>query len=356
LTVHHRSAVGAVAAPELAERLEILLVRPDAAEAARLGAELARAPVTADRLLAAAGVLRARAAPLVVPPNRVVLDVVDASANAHALVDVSAAAALLVAACDGTVAHHGAGAPRDGGEALFAALGIPTDLDAAGARDALEWCGFAHLSRHRFHPTMGRIAHVIAAAPQFFALLAPLLNPALPKRQLVGVDDPTATGPLLDALVDLGAEAALVVTCGGAPFLSPDADAAGHLWIEGQRRTFGNLCGDASRAALTSAGPTHDAARIVATLGGLAEPLADAIAFTAGAALWVGGHLPTLGDARGWAADRLSQGVALAELGGTAGPASAICRSRTAPASASTNPRSPRPPRAAGRRGPGRTG
>ncbi len=351
---------GALAPAELSDRLEeILAARAHAPLAAALAADLAAAPITAERLVAAAGVLRGAASALPVPPNRVVLDVVDASAAAHPFVDVSVGAALLVAACDGTVAHQGAGPPRDGGAALLHALGIPVDLDARRARTALDWCGFAVLARRRFHPSLPRLFPVAAAAPRFFALLAPLLNPASPSRQLVGVDDPALTGPLLDALVECGADAALVVTSGGAPFLSPHAECVGHLWRDGTRGTFRHPGGSVGATSLATAGTVHDAQRLAAALGGVAEPYADAVALTAGAAMWVAGLLPTLTDGRVWAADRMSQGVSLSDLGaaeteaGAAGPTSP---SRTAPAPAPTSPRSPRPPRAGGRRAPGRRG
>lgn len=344
---------------DIAENLRDVLDGNGTADtAAVLAGELDRRPVTAERLVAVANVLRGRILPVQAPPNRVLIDVADAGVDPHGLVDVTTGAALLVAACDGTVVHHGLGPPRMGGVSILSALGIPVDLDPSRSLAALEWCGFAHVAAPRHHPWLARLGALRAAAPRFFALLAPLLNPACPERQLVGVEDPEDTGPLLDALVECGARGALVVSSGGAPFLTADADAVGHAWVEGKRTAFRHAGGAATRASLVTAGDARDATRIAAVLSGAQEPLAEAVALTAGAAMWVAGMLPTLTDGRLWAADRLAQGVDLADLGalrpGERPPP--IARTRTAPASVPTSPRSPRPPRAGGRRGPGRRG
>lgn len=333
---------GVSARDTLGEAFERLVAGESPGGGEAVLAAIAAAPLSAELLLALAAPLRRRAVPLEPPPNRRVVDVHDATAGGRGLAELGVGAALLAAAGDATVAHHPSLARAP---AMARALGLPLTLGPDAVRDALDWSGFALLGPARFHPHAGPLLALAEVAPRLVALLGPLLHPAPNVTQLVLVDTVEACAPVLDALVELGARGALVCASGGAPFLSPYADTVGHAWLDGIRSVFVHPA-QGEAPDLGTAGVARDAARVAAALAGRPEPYAEPLAWTAGAALWAGGLLPSLGEARAWAEERRAQGVDLDELLGGRAPTSPTRRGH---ASASTAPPPPRPPRAAAR-------
>lgn len=303
-------------------------------------------PITAELLVAGAAVLRRHATEARTPPNRVVVDIAVAGPRDESLLDLTIGAGLLVAACDGTVAECGLLPDRAGGEALLGALGLPVQDSPRHAHDALERIGFAWLPGDPFHPEPTLRLLRLGAATPLLALLTPLINPTGPRCHVIGVRDPAHTEALARACGLLGAEGALVVSCGGTPFLGAHADTIGHRWSDGRVSTFRHPASSRPADLSPSGGATVDAARLESVFEGLKGPLADAVSLNAGAALWIGGVLPTFTEACRWARSRLGQKVDLSDFcdGALTSP------NRTAPASDSTSRRSPHPPRGGTRR------
>ena len=84
--------------------------------------------------------------------------------------------------------HH----VQSGGADVLAALGVPLELPPEGLRRSLETTGFGFLFAPQYHPAFKAVAAVrrqLAAegVSTIFNLLGPLLNPARPAHQLVGV-------------------------------------------------------------------------------------------------------------------------------------------------------------------------
>ncbi|MDP2311828.1 MAG: hypothetical protein Q8P41_02915 [Pseudomonadota bacterium] len=306
-------------------------------------------PITAELLLATAAVVRRYAVTVHVPPNRTVIDVSVAGTHADERLDISVGAALLVAACDGTVGYQSFVPGRARGEALVRALGLPVQSSPAEAHHALIQYGYTTLARDSFHPTLTTNAPRLPSLSALVGLLGPLANPTGPRCHLVGVHHPALTEPLARALGLSGAETALVVTAGGHPHLATDAETVGHRWSDGRLSEFRHAGNGKPLDGLQTGGPTVDAARLESMFDGTRGPLADVVALNAGAALWVGGVLPTFAEALRWARSRLAQRVELSDFCGGAAPVTSPIR--TDPSSASTSRRSPHLPRGSARRG-----
>ena len=186
---------------------------------------LARKGETPAEISGFAAELRARAVPLPVPAavrQAGVLDVVGTGGDRAGTLNLSTAAALIAAAAGVHVAKHGnrAVTSKSGSADVLQALGIPTELAPEQAATRLERHGFAFLFAPLYHPAFRAIAPARKLCAErgertLFNLLGPLLNPARPTYQLMGVPAPSWCEPLAWALQRLGVRRAMVV-CGAA--------------------------------------------------------------------------------------------------------------------------------------------
>lgn len=141
--------------------------------------------------------------------------------------NISTTVALVVASAGIPVAKHGNRAitSRSGSADVLEALGIQIDLDPQAAADWLRLHHFAFFFAPRFHPAFKKIAPARKRCAEqgqrtLFNFLGPLLNPARPSLQLVGVAQPHLCDPLARVLQSLGLRRAMVA-CGrvGAGYL-----------------------------------------------------------------------------------------------------------------------------------------
>lgn len=146
------------------------------------------------------------------------LDVCGTGGDQLGLFNVSTTAAFVLAGGGVCVVKHGnrAVTSRSGGADVLAALGVPLDLPPAGLRRSLETSGFGFLFAPHYHPAFKAVVPVrkrLAAEGigTIFNLLGPLLNPARPDYQLVGIFSPALTGPYAETLRQLGRRSAWAV-------------------------------------------------------------------------------------------------------------------------------------------------
>lgn len=303
---------------ELEEVLERMLQGAMApALAAGFLVALRTQPVTAELLVAGARVLRRRCVRVDGPPGRPIVDTCGTGGDGLDTVNLSTAAALLVAACDGTVAKQGGRAisGKCGSADIIEALGLRVELDPDDATEAMEETGFAFLMAPRFHVAIGNVAGIRRAlgVRTLFNLLGPLTNPAFPDRQLVGVHDPALTEPMARALGELGCQRGLVVHCGGLDEIGLHAHTVGHLWDDGHIKPFHHPGAGVPLSALAGGDPARNARILREAFRGTRGPVADAISLNAGAALWLSDICPTFADGVAWARQRLAQGIRLAD-------------------------------------------
>src|SRR5215469_12455631 len=178
---------------------------------------------TVDEIAAFARALRARS---IQPP----LD--PAWRNAHEILDVcgtggdrlntfniSTTVAIICAAAGVPVAKHGNRAitSQAGSADVLEALGIKIDLPPMEAARSLRERNFAFFFAPNYHPAFKHISAARKLCAErgqrtIFNFLGPLLNPARPDTQLVGVARPELCEPLARELQLLGVRRALVVS------------------------------------------------------------------------------------------------------------------------------------------------
>ncbi|WP_328525094.1 anthranilate phosphoribosyltransferase [Kribbella sp. NBC_00359] len=165
---------------------------------------------TADEIGGLASVLRAHATPVRIAGPFV--DIVGTGGDRTGAVNVSTMAAVVAASTGVTVVKHGgrAASSSAGGSAdLVEHLGVPLDLSASDAARVAAEVGLTYLFAPRFNPALHQVAVVRRelAVPTAFNVLAPLLNPADPKHQLIGVANPRMLPVIAHALAQQGKSA-----------------------------------------------------------------------------------------------------------------------------------------------------
>jgi anthranilate phosphoribosyltransferase len=219
-------------------------------------------------------------------------------------INVSSAAALVMAACGVKVAKHGnrSVSSRCGSADVLEALGVTIAPGPAIVEQSLDEAGIAFLFAPSFHPSMkhaGQTRRELGLRTAF-NLLGPLTNPVNPLRQIVGVPRPELTELVARALLMLGSERVWVVH--GADGLD-EISTTGYTKVseafEGTVRTFHVHPGDFGlrREALTSiAGgdATHNAAAIRRLLDGERGAMQEIVALNAGAGLFVSGRVSSV--------------------------------------------------------------
>ena len=280
---------------------------------------LAQKGESVDEIAAFALELRARAVDPQIDPARfggVVLDIVGTGADLAHTFNISSCVIFIAAAAGVAVAKHGNRAvPSKCGSAdVLAALGANIELPPAAARRCLAETGLTFFFAPCYHPAFKKIAPVrkqLAERKQrtVFNLLGPLVNPARPTHQVIGVFDRALVGRYAAVLRQLGLRHALVVYGDGLDeFTTLGPNHVAELWgdrIEESDKTFVFRPSDIQLAAptlqqLAGDDPSTNAQIVRNVLGGDDRgPKRDIVLLNAAAALVVAGQAPDF--ASGWA-------------------------------------------------------
>ncbi|MFN4943614.1 MAG: anthranilate phosphoribosyltransferase [Akkermansiaceae bacterium] len=147
------------------------------------------------------------------------LDVCGTGGDQLDLFNISTTSMFVAAAAGAIVVKHGNRGitSKSGGADVLEALGIRIDLPPEHFRHCIETAGVGFLFAPNYHPAFKAVAPVrkkLAASGHrtIFNLIGPLLNPARPQCQLVGVSDETLCSTFADILQRLGRESAWVVS------------------------------------------------------------------------------------------------------------------------------------------------
>ncbi len=148
-------------------------------------------------------------------PLGTIADTCGTGGDGAGTVNISTAAAFVVAAAGIPVAKHGnrAISSQCGSADVLEAAGVKVDAAPDVARRCLDVAGICFLFAPRYHPGMRNAAGVrrTLRTRTVFNLLGPLANPAHPDVQLVGVYAPHLVQPAAETLRLLGVRDALVV-------------------------------------------------------------------------------------------------------------------------------------------------
>jgi len=288
---------------------------------AQLGALLAALHIrgeTPDEVAGFASALRANAVRVQVDDGAI--DVVGTGGDRSNSINISTLAALVTAGAGGRVAKHGnrAASSACGSADVLEALGVKIDLGPEGVASCVREARIGFMFAPRFHPAMRHAAPVRReiGIRTVFNVLGPLANPAGVRRYLLGVPSPAIAETVARALVELGADRALVVFgTDGLDEISPSAET--RTW-EVQRGAVreGTLSPDAlglpraPRTEIAGGDPATNASIGRGVLDGKGGGARTAVLLNAAAACYVAGLADSVRDGVAVAAKAIDSGAA----------------------------------------------
>ena len=146
------------------------------------------------------------------------LDVVGTGGDKLSLFNISTTAVFILAGGGVSMVKHGnrGVTSKSGGADVLEALGVKLDLPPEKLAQCVEKVGVGFVFAPLYHPSFAAVKEARALLAQeglrsIFNILGPLLNPARPDYQLVGVFDKSLAGVFGEILVKLGRKAAWVV-------------------------------------------------------------------------------------------------------------------------------------------------
>lgn len=134
--------------------------------------------------------------------------------GAHSF-NISTTTAIITAAAGVKVAKHGnrAASSSCGTADCLEALGVNINLEPEKCLEMLEKVNFTFFFAQKYHTSMKYVGPIRKELGfrTVFNILGPLTNPAMPKRQLLGVYDGMLIQPLAQVLMSLGVKRGMVV-------------------------------------------------------------------------------------------------------------------------------------------------
>jgi len=291
-------------------------------QAAALLIALATRGETTEEVIGGATAMRQRAL-RVDHQLPLVLDIVGTGGDGTRSINISTAAALVVAGAGVAVAKHGnrAASSACGSADVLEALGVPLDRDPVETAELLTSDRIAFLFAPRYHPAMKAVAALRRelGVRTIFNLLGPLCNPAGSQRQLVGVFGEAQLELVAEAMQGLGIEAGAVVHSAsgmdevsgeGPTWVAQFGPDGGSRWVldpekHGVRASVDDLRGG-------DAGT--NAELILAILRGEPSPRADVVALNAALALLLAGAAADVDEGMALARTSIRSGAALGAL------------------------------------------
>lgn len=247
---------------------------------------------TADEMNALVSTMLEHATRISLPGRWV--DTCGTGGDRHHTVNISTAAAIVVAAAGVPVVKHGnrAASSSSGSADVLSALGIAIELTPDRVTEVANSVGITFCFAPLFHPSLRHAGPTRKeiGVPTFFNVLGPLANPAQPQAQAVGVADerlaPVMAAVLhkrgVDALVFRGEDGLDELTLSGSS----------QVWVVSEsgvsEESFDPAAVDmayAPLAALRGGDAAHNAAMIRDVFDGATGPVRDAIALNAAAAI-----------------------------------------------------------------------
>ncbi|WP_221076717.1 anthranilate phosphoribosyltransferase [Agarivorans aestuarii] len=167
-----------------------------------------------QEIAGAAKALLANAAPFP-SPEYDFADIVGTGGDGHNTINISTTSAFVAASLGVKVAKHGnrSVSSKSGSSDLLAALGINIQMTPETARRCLDELGLCFLFAPQYHAGVRHAMPVrqTLKTRTIFNVLGPLINPAHPSMEVMGVYDPALISPIAHTLQQLGMKKAMVV-------------------------------------------------------------------------------------------------------------------------------------------------
>lgn len=144
------------------------------------------------------------------------IDIVGTGGDKSGSFNISTTVSLLLASLGSVVAKHGSGSvtSNSGSADVLESLGINLNLTPEQQVKMLEETGFCFIFAMNHHPVMKHLMPIRKSIEYrtIFNILGPLTNPAGAKKYLLGVFSPEYIGRMAQALLELDAKRAFVVS------------------------------------------------------------------------------------------------------------------------------------------------
>ncbi|MBN2340808.1 MAG: anthranilate phosphoribosyltransferase [Deltaproteobacteria bacterium] len=269
----------------------------------------------------AAEALRACAAPFERPSYSFVDSCGTGGDGAHTI-NVSTAAALVTAGMGIPVAKHGnrSISSKCGSADVFEQLGVKIDATAAVSRKCLDEVGICFLFAPLYHSGLRHAGPVRQklAMRTMMNLLGPLVSPAAPTHQVMGVYDSSLVKTLAEVFQSLGTEGALVVHGSGLDEIAVHGKTTCAMLKNGRVETFDISPEDAgletySLEEIRGGTPDENTQIVRNILAGNGHPAHNAaVAINAGALAWVFGKAADLKEGTAMAMEVIRSGACVA--------------------------------------------
>ncbi len=275
-----------------------------------------------DEIVGAAAAMRAKAAVVQAPDGA--MDVVGTGGDGKGTLNISTAAAFVVAGAGVPVAKHGNRAltSKSGAADALTQLGVNVMVPAEVAERALGTCGICFMMAPMHHAAMKHVmpARLELGTRTVFNILGPLTNPAGVKYQLTGAFSPALLRPMAETLRALGSRAAWLVhgddgtdevsIAGPTTVVALKDGAITELQVRPEdaglhRHPFEAILGGT---------PEENAAKFRALLDGAPGAYRDAVVLNAAAALVVVGRAPELKFGAEMARESIDSGAAKVKI------------------------------------------
>ena len=278
---------------------------------------------TVDEYSAAAAVMRAKCRKVTAPEGA--MDIVGTGGDGKGTLNISTAAAFVVAGAGVPVAKHGNRnlSSKSGAADALGQMGIQTMIDAPKAQAALEATGMCFMMAPMHHPAMAHVGPVRAelGTRTIFNILGPLTNPAGVKRQLTGAFTRDLIRPMAETLGRLGSEHAWLVHGSDG---TDELTITGVSWVcaletDGAIRETELHPEDAGLPvhpfeAIVGGTPEDNGKALAALLDGAASAYRDAVLLNAAAALVIAERAADLRAGVDMARDSIDSGAAKAKV------------------------------------------
>ena len=277
---------------------------------------------TVAEYTAAAAVMRANCVPVRAPAGA--MDIVGTGGDGKGTLNISTAAAFVVAGAGVTVAKHGNRnlSSRSGAADALTQLGVNVMVEAPVVETALAEVGIAFMMAPMHHPA---IRHVMPTRAELgtrtiFNILGPLTNPAGVTRQLTGAFAETMIKPMAETLGALGSHRAWLVH---------GSDGTDEITITGPTAVADLERGTVTMReihpedaglpvhpfdAILGGSPAENGAAFSALLDGASGAYRDAVLLNAAAALVIADQATDLKDGAAQARASIDSGAAKAKI------------------------------------------